>query len=196
MSSSDNTQLLDIGKQCSQPSCLLVDFLPFKCQHCQESFCQEHFKAAAHNCSKYDESKYNRVAPDCPLCSTPVAVRPGQDPNDRMEEHFAKECSVMTGKSVPFVVTDAEANSLETQRIEPSRWREREASERKGVDRWASCYECDKEGHSFYNDSRTRLQTYTSGDNPVLETRISRITHKPLFQDRPPFFISPRYSRR
>lgn len=40
-----------------------------------------------------------------PLCNEPVAVRPGQDPNDRMEDHFAKECSVMTGhvakKSTP-----------------------------------------------------------------------------------------------
>ncbi|KAG6812559.1 hypothetical protein H0H92_002211 [Tricholoma furcatifolium] len=100
MTTADNgTQLLSIGKQCAHPSCLLIDFLPFKCQHCEESFCQEHFKVAAHGCSKYDESKYNRVAPDCPFCNTPVAVRPGQDPNDRMEDHITKECSVMTGKS-------------------------------------------------------------------------------------------------
>ncbi|KAF8073717.1 hypothetical protein FPV67DRAFT_1560075 [Lyophyllum atratum] len=99
MSSENNSQLLAIGKQCSHPSCLLVDFLPFECQHCEDSFCQEHFKVAAHKCPKYDESKYNRVAPDCPFCNTPVAVRPGQDPNDRMEDHITKECSVMTGKS-------------------------------------------------------------------------------------------------
>ncbi|KAG6820713.1 hypothetical protein H0H93_012766 [Arthromyces matolae] len=71
----------------------------YSCQHCQESFCQEHFKVAAHKCPKYDESKYNRVAPDCPFCNTPVAVRPGQDPNDRMEDHITQECSVMSGKS-------------------------------------------------------------------------------------------------
>jgi len=94
-----DNQLLAVGKQCSHPSCLLVDFLPFKCQHCEESFCQEHFMVSAHACPKYDESKHNRVAPNCPLCNIPVAVRPGQDPNARMEEHFTKECSVMTGKS-------------------------------------------------------------------------------------------------
>ncbi|KAF5382737.1 hypothetical protein D9615_002871 [Tricholomella constricta] len=99
MSSENNSQLLAVGKQCSHPSCLLVDFLPFKCQHCEDSFCQEHFKVEGHSCSKYDASKYNRVAPDCPFCNTPVAVRPGQDPNDRMEEHITKECSVTTGNS-------------------------------------------------------------------------------------------------
>ncbi|KAK7056833.1 hypothetical protein VNI00_002550 [Paramarasmius palmivorus] len=93
-------QLLSIGKQCSHAACHLVDFLPFKCQHCQESFCQEHFKVDDHNCPKYDASKHNRVAPSCPLCNSPVAIPPGQDPNIRMEQHFAKECSVMLGKAV------------------------------------------------------------------------------------------------
>ncbi|EAU86069.1 hypothetical protein CC1G_07148 [Coprinopsis cinerea okayama7 len=91
-------QLLDIGKQCSHPQCNLIDFLPFKCQHCKESFCQEHYRVEGHRCSKYDETKHNRVAPDCPLCNTPVAVPPGQDPNIRMEQHFEKECSVVTGR--------------------------------------------------------------------------------------------------
>ncbi|KAJ3841667.1 hypothetical protein F5878DRAFT_453082 [Lentinula raphanica] len=97
--------LLAIGKQCSHPTCHLVDFLPFQCQHCRESFCQDHYKVAEHSCPKYDESKHNRIAPNCPLCHEPVAIRPGQDPNVRMEDHFAKECSVMTGhvakKSTP-----------------------------------------------------------------------------------------------
>ncbi|KAF9483481.1 hypothetical protein BDN70DRAFT_873766 [Pholiota conissans] len=93
-----DAQLLAVGKQCSDPTCLLVDFLPFKCQHCELSFCQEHFKVNAHHCLKYDESKHNRVAPNCPLCNTPVAVRPGQDPNMRMDSHLEKECSVVTGK--------------------------------------------------------------------------------------------------
>jgi predicted nucleic acid binding AN1-type Zn finger protein len=118
MSTERDTQILSIGKQCSHPSCLLVDFLPFKCQHCEDAFCQEHFMVSAHHCPKYDENKHNRVAPDCvsflvpslifcsdslsskgPFCHTPVAVRPNQDPNARMEEHFNNECSVMSGKT-------------------------------------------------------------------------------------------------
>ncbi|KAK0504238.1 hypothetical protein EDD18DRAFT_1132574 [Armillaria luteobubalina] len=91
--------LLAIGKQCSHPSCLLVDFLPFKCQHCELPYCQEHFLAKDHHCPKYDETKHNRVAPNCPLCNEPVAIPPGQDPNVKMESHFATQCSAMTGKA-------------------------------------------------------------------------------------------------
>jgi hypothetical protein len=111
-------QLLNVGRQCSHPSCRLVDFLPFKCQHCANSFCAEHFKPTSHSCPKFDEAKYNRVAPDCecrprifssclvqrplcagPLCNEPVPIPPGEDPNIRMERHLAMDCSVMTGRS-------------------------------------------------------------------------------------------------
>ncbi|KAI0769009.1 hypothetical protein BD413DRAFT_478261 [Trametes elegans] len=94
-----DNQLLDIGKQCSAPSCLVVDFLPFKCQHCAHAFCGEHFLPAAHQCDKFDAAKLDRVAPSCPLCNTPVAIPPGQDPNIRMEQHINTQCPVMTGKS-------------------------------------------------------------------------------------------------
>ncbi|KAH9947565.1 hypothetical protein B0H21DRAFT_737818 [Amylocystis lapponica] len=94
-----DAQLLSIGQQCSASSCLLVDFLPFKCQHCAHSFCRDHFLPESHKCEKFDASKHNRVAPSCPLCNTPVAIPLGQDPNIRMEAHIASECSVMTGKS-------------------------------------------------------------------------------------------------
>ncbi|KAF7298967.1 hypothetical protein MIND_00844800 [Mycena indigotica] len=91
-------QMLSVGKQCGHQSCMLVDFLPFQCLHCQTSFCQEHFKVAAHNCPKYDAAKYNRVSPNCPLCNTVVSVRAGQDANEAVETHFLTDCSVMTGK--------------------------------------------------------------------------------------------------
>lgn len=91
--------ILAVGKQCSEATCNLVDFLPFKCQHCQQSFCQQHFKVEAHRCPEYDESKHDRVAPNCPLCNSPVAIPPGQDPNLRMDAHLTSECPVMTGKA-------------------------------------------------------------------------------------------------
>ncbi|KDQ62328.1 hypothetical protein JAAARDRAFT_30226 [Jaapia argillacea MUCL 33604] len=94
-----DTTLLSIGTRCSDSRCGLVDFLPFKCQHCSQSYCQEHYLPDKHSCEKYDEAKVNRVAPSCPLCNTPVAIPPGQDPNIRMEKHINTECSVMTGKS-------------------------------------------------------------------------------------------------
>lgn len=94
-----DNQLLSVGHQCSASTCGLVDFLPFKCQHCSKPFCGEHFLPQAHKCEKYDESKHNRVAPSCPLCSEPVAIPPGMDPNIKMEQHISTECSVMTGKA-------------------------------------------------------------------------------------------------
>ncbi|KAJ7250829.1 hypothetical protein B0H12DRAFT_1120012 [Mycena haematopus] len=99
MSSQTEQQMLSVGRQCSHHTCLLVDFLPFKCQHCESSFCQEHFMVSAHKCPKYDETKYNRVSPNCPLCNVVVAVKPGQDANEAVEIHFVRDCSVMTGKT-------------------------------------------------------------------------------------------------
>ncbi|KAL0961206.1 hypothetical protein HGRIS_006174 [Hohenbuehelia grisea] len=98
-SSERDEQLLSVGKQCSESTCHLVDYLPFKCQHCEQSFCGEHFKVEAHKCPKYDETKFDRIAPNCPLCNKPVAIPPNQDPNIRMEQHLSRDCSIMTGKS-------------------------------------------------------------------------------------------------
>ncbi|KAF8501087.1 hypothetical protein F5888DRAFT_1678979 [Russula emetica] len=92
-------QMLAVGRQCSHQSCRLVDFLPFKCQHCANSYCADHFKPVSHSCPKYDEAKFNRVAPDCPLCNEPVPIPPGEDPSLRMERHLNVDCSVMTGRS-------------------------------------------------------------------------------------------------
>ncbi|KAF9781607.1 hypothetical protein BJ322DRAFT_1077185 [Thelephora terrestris] len=91
--------LLAVGHQCSAQYCDLIDFLPFKCQHCERKFCGEHYLPASHKCDKYDERKHNRVAPSCPLCNIPVTIPDGQDPNIPMEQHITNECSVMTGKA-------------------------------------------------------------------------------------------------
>ena len=58
-------ELMSVGQQCTAPLCNLVDFLPFKCQHCSHPFCADHFLPDKHQCEKYDESKHNRVAPSC-----------------------------------------------------------------------------------------------------------------------------------
>ncbi|KAH8104739.1 hypothetical protein BXZ70DRAFT_1005247 [Cristinia sonorae] len=92
--------MLNIGKQCSHNTCNLVDFLPFKCQHCSQSYCGDHFLPQTHQCERYDENKHNRVAPPCPFCQTPIAIPVGEDPNVRMERHFNTDCAVLVGKPV------------------------------------------------------------------------------------------------
>ncbi len=108
--------LLSVGKECAYHQCFVVDFLPLKCEHCDELFCQNHFRVAGHHCAKYDARKHNRVAPSCtlsspwtqhishvilspgPLCSLPVSVRTGEDTDVCMDRHIEKECSYITGE--------------------------------------------------------------------------------------------------
>lgn len=98
MSTTDNSsQMLLIGTTCSDPHCQLVDFLPLKCQHCSLPFCSSHFLPSGHSCTKYDAAKYDRVSPNCPLCNEVVSVRPGENPNTRMEAHIASACSAVHG---------------------------------------------------------------------------------------------------
>lgn len=90
--------LLAVGQTCSHPACDLVDFLPFKCQHCSQPFCSDHYKPeSGHTCANFDPTKYNRVAPECPFCQKPVAFGPGVDPNVAMETHFETKCEVASG---------------------------------------------------------------------------------------------------
>ncbi|KAG1743164.1 uncharacterized protein EDB91DRAFT_1328492 [Suillus paluster] len=88
-----NEQLLGLGTPCSYPHCSLLDFLPFKCPHCPDSpsFCAEHF----HPHCTTAHANLDRVAPNCPLCSVPVAIPPGEDPNVRMERHISRFCEAM-----------------------------------------------------------------------------------------------------
>ena len=64
-----DTPLLSVGKECAYHQCFLIDFLLLKCEYCNESFCQDHFRVAAHQCAKYDPRKHDRVAPSCTLGS-------------------------------------------------------------------------------------------------------------------------------
>jgi len=70
--SESSAGLLAVGHQCSAQYCSLVDFLPFKCQHCEQKFCGEHYLPASHKCDKYDEHKHNRVAPSCEYFPAPI----------------------------------------------------------------------------------------------------------------------------
>ncbi|KAG2126064.1 hypothetical protein DEU56DRAFT_823305 [Suillus clintonianus] len=92
-SNEHEAQLLGLGTPCSYPHCSLLDFLPFKCPHCPGSpaFCAEHF----HPHCTTAHTHLDRVAPNCPLCSVPVAIPPGEDPNVRMERHISRFCEVM-----------------------------------------------------------------------------------------------------
>ncbi|CAE7169135.1 unnamed protein product [Rhizoctonia solani] len=91
---STDAQMLFVGSACSLSDCHLHDFLPIKCNLCSATFCSNHFKPDAHNCAKYDPTTADRIAPSCPLCDTPVAVAPGRDVDEAMDNHIRNECAV------------------------------------------------------------------------------------------------------
>ncbi|RKP21351.1 hypothetical protein ROZALSC1DRAFT_11542 [Rozella allomycis CSF55] len=85
---------LDVGRQCSLKSCKQLDFLPFKCPACSLSFCENHWKPGDHSCVKrreYELKRDNKTI-DCPVCSLPISIPFGQDPNIYVDEHIRKGC--------------------------------------------------------------------------------------------------------
>lgn len=42
----------DTGERCALKDCKQLDFLPFKCDHCNLTFCKNHFNGESHGCSK------------------------------------------------------------------------------------------------------------------------------------------------
>ncbi|CAE6485296.1 unnamed protein product [Rhizoctonia solani] len=92
---STDAQMLFVGSACGLANCNQHDFLPIKCNLCSETFCSDHFRPDGHQCSKFDPAKADRVAPSCPLCSTPVSIPIGQDPNLKMDAHIMNECTAM-----------------------------------------------------------------------------------------------------
>ena len=76
-------ELPDVGRQCAEPSCKRLDYLPFNCSYCKKDYCQDHRKAKAHDCQLAPSEEGVRV-PTCPLCGLPVPVSKGEDPNIRV----------------------------------------------------------------------------------------------------------------
>ncbi|XP_059676201.1 AN1-type zinc finger protein 2B isoform X3 [Gavia stellata] len=47
----------DLGAHCSWPACQRLDFLPLKCDACEQIFCTDHIAYAQHNCT----SAYKKI---------------------------------------------------------------------------------------------------------------------------------------
>ncbi|NWZ24391.1 ZFN2B protein, partial [Asarcornis scutulata] len=66
------------------------DFLPLKCDACQQIFCTDHVAYAQHACTS--AYKKDVQVPVCPLCNTPVPVRRGEMPDVLVGEHIDRHC--------------------------------------------------------------------------------------------------------
>ncbi|XP_050755745.1 AN1-type zinc finger protein 2B isoform X5 [Gymnogyps californianus] len=70
--------------------CPLPDFLPLKCDACEQIFCTDHIAYAQHDCTS--AYKKDVQVPVCPLCNTPVPVRRGEMPDVVVGEHIDRDC--------------------------------------------------------------------------------------------------------
>jgi len=80
----------NLGKHCHHGSCKQLDFLPIKCDACEEVFCPNHVRYDIHRCvSSY---KKDIQVPVCPLCNKPVPVNRGELPDIKVGEHIDRFC--------------------------------------------------------------------------------------------------------
>ncbi|XP_010872904.2 AN1-type zinc finger protein 2A isoform X1 [Esox lucius] len=80
----------DLGDHCSENSCKRLDFLPMRCDACQDIFCKDHITYANHKCmSSY---KKDIQVPVCPLCNTPIPIKRGEMPDIKVGEHIDRDC--------------------------------------------------------------------------------------------------------
>ncbi|XP_028597440.2 AN1-type zinc finger protein 2B isoform X1 [Podarcis muralis] len=80
----------DLGAHCSEPSCKRLDFLPLKCDACEQLFCTDHVAYAHHNCTS--AYKKDVQVPVCPLCSIPIPVKRGEMPDIVVGAHIDQDC--------------------------------------------------------------------------------------------------------
>jgi predicted nucleic acid binding AN1-type Zn finger protein len=75
-------ELPHIGSQCGLDSCKQLDFLPFACESCGQTFCKDHYLDKDHPCDhSLVVEKTDNIAADCPLCQQLVVAQSGQDIN-------------------------------------------------------------------------------------------------------------------
>eukprot|EP00051_Salpingoeca_urceolata_P018011 m.250692 g.250692 ORF g.250692 m.250692 type:complete len:237 (-) comp19101_c0_seq1:1404-2114(-) len=83
-------ELPHLGRQCAKQGCGQLDFLPYKCNACSATFCQDHYSYTAHECP--EAYRKNVVVPECPLCGELVTFSADGDPNIAMERHIQRGC--------------------------------------------------------------------------------------------------------
>uniref|UniRef100_A0A3P8X632 Zinc finger, AN1-type domain 2A n=1 Tax=Cynoglossus semilaevis TaxID=244447 RepID=A0A3P8X632_CYNSE len=80
----------DLGEHCSEKTCKRLDFLPMRCDACQEIFCKDHITYANHKCTS--SYKKDVQVPVCPLCDTPIPIKRGEMPDIKVGEHIDRDC--------------------------------------------------------------------------------------------------------
>jgi AN1-type zinc finger protein 2 len=83
---SENMELLDTGKHCSEEFCHQFDFLPVKCKACHKIYCSEHITYESHDC--IEAKSLNYKIPTCELCSQIIPFNRSKDLDMCLAEHM------------------------------------------------------------------------------------------------------------
>ncbi|XP_020025253.1 AN1-type zinc finger protein 2A [Castor canadensis] len=86
----------DLGRHCSEKTCKQLDFLPLRCDACNQDFCKDHAACAAHKCPF--AFKKDVHVPVCPLCNVPIPVKKGEIPDVIVGQHMDRDCVRHPGK--------------------------------------------------------------------------------------------------
>ena len=79
-----------MGIHCAEQTCHQLDFLPFTCNLCHNTFCIEHRSYKEHKCT--EAYRKDKLVPTCPLCGQALPVSKGMDADQRVNKHIEMEC--------------------------------------------------------------------------------------------------------
>ena len=92
----NNMELPSLGASCFRQDCRQhTEFLPTKCHHCSNSFCQEHFlpthdtESTGHYCNKLPKDER---AIECPKCGQILANSRGKNADEIVDIHIQNGC--------------------------------------------------------------------------------------------------------
>ncbi|CAF1027787.1 unnamed protein product, partial [Brachionus calyciflorus] len=85
-------ELPHLGEHCQEPTCNLLDFLPFRCDSCKKIYCKDHFNYNKHNCQQSSFKSKDFQIPLCPLCNQPVPYKRNELPDITMSAHIDRDC--------------------------------------------------------------------------------------------------------
>ncbi|KJE95962.1 hypothetical protein CAOG_06345 [Capsaspora owczarzaki ATCC 30864] len=86
----DAQDLLSFGTHCDVKDCRQLDFLPFRCDSCTQTFCLDHRTYESHKCSAAPNQDIR--IPECPKCQQKIQRPRGSDAAAQIQKHIASGC--------------------------------------------------------------------------------------------------------
>ncbi len=98
MEQAGSADLISLGRHCALEECGQVDFLPFKCSACAQTFCLEHRTCKAHRCVQGNAADDSVIV--CPICAKGFRMQPGETADTAFDRHSGSGCNPANYKAV------------------------------------------------------------------------------------------------